>query len=376
MRARPNLEGETIMAPIPKRGVVAVTGAAGYLGGWVVKLLLDKGYRVRACVRNVDDAARVAFLKRMGGYASGRLTLHAADLDNPGCLDEVLKGCHGLAHVAHVSDYADQDYCARTCAHVIKSVNESGSVTRVVVTSSVAAVISEMDLEEIRKRPVFNEDRYPDELNPKRTPDRGQGYSMAKLIAERAFAEAAEASGFWDAVTVCPGDNVGPILAPHHRGRNTGPWQSLIARMLEGETLQTGVYRPWMTVDVRDDAECHVRLLENGEVQNGARFIAWSTDARNVEDISADIDRLLPELNHAPATLVDPFPERIREREAYFRSVWALADLRNDRMRAATGVTFRPLDESIRDCVESLLSIADVQVRRRGEEPANLETVG
>jgi hypothetical protein len=45
-------------------------------------------------------------------------------------------------------------------------------------------------------------------------------------------------------------------------------------------------------------------------------------------------------------------------------------------MRAATGVAFRPLDESIRDCVESLLSIAKVEVKRRGEAPANLEAVG
>ena len=360
------------MAPIPARGTVAVTGAAGFIGGWVVRSLLDRGYRVRACVRNGDDDARVGFLKAMPAHASGRLTLHSADLDQEGCLDEILKGCHGLAHVSHVSDYNDQDYVRRTCDHIIASVNGSGSVSRVIVTSSVAAVISEMDLNEVVRRPVFYEDRYPDELNPKRTPDRGQGYSMGKLIAERAFAAAAEDSDAWDAITVCPGDNVGPILSAHQR--RMGPWQSLIAKMLEGTCEQTGVYRPWMTVDVRDDAECHVRLLESAEVWNGERYIAWSTDKRNVEDICADIARLLPELNHDTPPVTDPFPDRIKAREAEFRRIWALSDLRNERMRAATGVSFRPLDESIRDCVESLISVAGVQVKTKAataiSEPA------
>ena len=34
-------------------------------------------------------------------------------------------------------------------------------------------------------------------------------------------------------------------------------------------------------------------------------------------------------------------------------------------MRAATGVSFRPLDDSIRDCVESLIAVAGVQVKTK-----------
>jgi nucleoside-diphosphate-sugar epimerase len=351
------------MSPVPKSGTIAVTGAAGFIGGWAVRLLLDKGYRVRACVRSVDDAARTGFLKAMPGYASGRLTLHAADLDQPGCFDAVFAGCHGVLHLSHVTDYDDQAYVKRVCDHVIASVERARTVTRVVVTSSIAAVISESDMQEVVRRPVFYEDRYPDETNPRRTPERGQGYSMGKVLAERAFADAARASGRWDAITCCPGDNVGPIQSAHQKDK--GPWQHHIEQMLLGRYEQNGAYRPWMTVDVRDTAECHIRLLEHGDVRNGERYIAWSTETRNCEDICADIDRLLPELGHDTPAVTDPFPERIRAREAELRAIWAGCDLRNDRIRALTGIEFRPLDVSIRDCVESLLSVAGVVPKRR-----------
>jgi nucleoside-diphosphate-sugar epimerase len=350
------------MAPIPKRGTVAVTGAAGFIGGWVVRRLLDKGYRVRACVRNVDDPAKTTFLRDMPGYASGRLTLHAADLDTPGCFDEVFKDCHGVCHVSHVSTYNDPDYVKRVCEHVIASVDASGSVSRVIVTSSIAAVLSEADIKELVRRPVIYEDRYPDETNPKRTPERGQGYSMGKVIAERAFADAARRSGRWDAITCCPADNVGPIQSAHQKD---GAWQHIIERMLLGKYYQTDAYRPWMTVDVRDDADCHVGLLESVDVKNGERYIAWSTDMRDVEDVCASIDRLLPELSHDAPAVTDEFPERIKAREKELRGIWAGLELRNDRIRAVTGVEFRTLDDSIRDCVESLLTVGNVVPKRK-----------
>lgn len=350
------------MAPVQRFGTIAVTGAAGFIGGWVVTRLLERGYRVRACVRRVDDDSRTGFLKAMRAYASGRLTLHAADLDTPGCFDEVFKGCNGVLHLSHVSTYTDPDYVKRVCDHVIASVNRSGTVTRVVVTSSIAAVISEADMQELVRRPVFYEDRWPDETNPKRTPERGQGYSMAKVIAERSFAQAAAESGRWDAVNCCPGDNVGPILSAHQK--DMGPWQHNIETMLLGRYEQNGAYRPWMTVDVRDTADCHIGLLESVEVKNGERYIASSTERRNVEDICASISRLLPELGFVPPAVTDPFPDRIKAREAELRAIWAGTEMRNDRIRAVTGVQFRPLDDSIRDCVESLLSVAKVSLYR------------
>jgi len=346
------------MPPIAKGSIVAVTGSAGFIGSWVVQLLLAKGYRVRACVRDANDSKKTDFLKAMPAYASGRLTLHSANLDEAGCFDEIFEGCQGVCHVSHVSTYDDQDYVKMVCDHIIESVNKSQSVNRVIVTSSIAAVLSEADIFELERRPVCYEDRYPDELNPKRTAER-QGYSMGKVLAQRAFSDAAEKNGTWDAVTCCPADNVGPILSAHQK--DMGPWQHNIETMLLGKYFQNGAYRPWMTVDVRDDAECHIGLLESVAVSNGERYIAWSTDKRNVEDICASIDRLLPELGHDTPEVTDDFPERIQAREEELRKVWAGVELRNDRIRSVVPITFRPLDESIRDCVESLMTVAKVK---------------
>lgn len=175
------------MAPVPKGGTVAVTGAAGFIGGWVVRGLLDRGYRVRACVRDESDATKTSFLEAMPGYVSDRLTLHSTDLNDPGCFDDIFKACHGVAHVSHVNEYGNAAYITMVCDHIIKSVNESDSVTRVVVTSSIAAVVSERNFDEMVKRPVIYEDRYPDQGDP-----RVSGYFTSKQQAEHTFAEAAE----------------------------------------------------------------------------------------------------------------------------------------------------------------------------------------
>ena len=47
------------------------------------------------------------------------------------------------------------------------------------------------------------------------------------------------------------------------------------------------------------------------------------------------------------------------------RAIWAGCELRTDRVKSVTGIEFRALDISIRDCVESLISVAGVQPQLR-----------
>jgi cinnamoyl-CoA reductase len=49
---------------------VCVTGAGGYIGSWIVKLLLEKGYAVRGTVRNPGTFKRLCVDRPCGAGAA------------------------------------------------------------------------------------------------------------------------------------------------------------------------------------------------------------------------------------------------------------------------------------------------------------------
>jgi cinnamoyl-CoA reductase len=115
---------DAVAQQLPGHGqTVCVTGAAGYIASWLVKLLLERGYTVKGTVRNpgmhaelfvredncciygltyvldgVDDPKN-AHLKALDGAAE-RLILCKADLLDYDAICAAMEGCHGVFHTA------------------------------------------------------------------------------------------------------------------------------------------------------------------------------------------------------------------------------------------------------------------------------------
>lgn len=63
--------------------LVLVTGASGFLGAHIVKVLLDNGYRVRGTVRNLNNENKIQPLRELAKNVPENLELVEADLLNP-----------------------------------------------------------------------------------------------------------------------------------------------------------------------------------------------------------------------------------------------------------------------------------------------------
>ena len=102
------------------RPVVLVTGATGGLGSRVVALLLQKGLRVRALVRNVPKAT--AMLKSLPCASGARLELVASDLSQPATLRPELfvgvQSCISCAAANIRPKAGDADEVQAKCVHL------------------------------------------------------------------------------------------------------------------------------------------------------------------------------------------------------------------------------------------------------------------
>ena len=79
---------------------VLVTGGSGYLAGWCIIELIERGYRVRTTVRNPAREREVHAAVASQVDPAHHLTVHQADLTSDEHWDNVIEGCDYVLHVA------------------------------------------------------------------------------------------------------------------------------------------------------------------------------------------------------------------------------------------------------------------------------------
>jgi nucleoside-diphosphate-sugar epimerase len=291
----------------PSQGPVAVTGASGFVGSQVVAALLRRGYLVRACVTDQTNAEKTAHLKAMNEpSAATRMELFTANLLDEGSYDAAFSGCSAVLHVGTAMGYGGAnnprqvyDGAVNGTRNVLGSVRRSGSVRRLVYTSSFAAIghpaqpgymFTEADWasDNREKDPNWNDASI--ETNGE------VAYAMAKVATERLVYQAAQEDGRFDAVSVCPIVVLGPLLSRAHE--LVGSWQWFLGRMLAGKPCGRGWQHLWNIVDVRDVGEAQAGIIESGSCKTGDRFQLSATDESgelNVAELQAHLARLFPD---------------------------------------------------------------------------------
>jgi dihydroflavonol-4-reductase len=239
---------------------VLVTGGTGYLAGWVIAGLLQRGYQVRTTVRSLDKAQQVrdAVSEQAGGQAAGTIEFAAADLLGDEGWDVAAAGADYVLHTASPMPFgSDVDLIAtaREGTRRVLGAAARAGVRRAVLTSS-GVTADTGDPGTPATEATWTA--------PSGTPVRA--YPDSKILAERDAWDLAAATGL-ELTTVLPTFMQGPMLGPPDRPGTV----EIIRRLLDGK-IPAVPNIGWNVVDVRDIAELHI-LAMTSPAAAGQRFL-------------------------------------------------------------------------------------------------------
>lgn len=251
--------------------LVTVTGASGFIALHCVRELLREGYQVRGTLRSLDKEPAIRAALVLDDEAGARLSFVAANLleDDgwPGAVD----GARYVLHVASPAPAAAPEHeddlirPARDGTLRVLRAAQAAGVTRVVMTSSVAAIVY------CKKR---ERGELLDESDWSELARMHSAYAKSKTVAERAaweFIEGLSGDQPMELVATNPGYVLGPSLLGGDNASN-----ELVRKLLYREV--PGVPQLYLnTVDVRDVALAHLAALRTPDAA-GNRFILVSDE--------------------------------------------------------------------------------------------------
>ncbi len=345
---------------------VLVTGATGYVAGWVVKRLLEEGLTVHGTVRDAGQTERLRYLHDLAEGTKGSLKLFSADLTNMGSFADAMAGCSTVFHIASPYQLNVEDPqrdliepAVEGTRNVLDEVNRTPSVDRVVLTSSCAAIYGDnIDLDTTPDG-VFTEEIWNTSSSPTHQP-----YSYSKTMAEKKAWEIHDAQDHWRLVVMNPPGIFGPGVRLH-----SGAESFRIMKQLGDGTMAAGAPRFGLgIVDVRDVAEAHLRgaFLPNAE----GRHVISGHDSDLVE-MGRIIAQKYPDYplpkRAAPKFLIwllGPLVNKVFTRKVVSRNVDHPWRGDNTKSQEKLGMTYRPLETTLHDHFQQLIDEGVINLKK------------
>ena len=289
--------------------VVLVTGGTGFVAGWCIVDLLERGYAVRTTVRDLASEAAVRQAIASATSAGSRLTLVQADLTKDDGWDEAVAGCDYVLHVASPlgretprDRHALVDPAREGTLRVLRAATKNG-VKRVVFTSAAAAARPPRSSAVVSDETVWAD---PDD-------PRFDAYRVSKILAERAAWDfMAEHAARTELTTILPGAVFGPLLRHDNLGSvqvDSAPARWAARRPPALRVLDCRRARSRRPARARDDlargggAAVHRcrRLHVDGGDCGDAEVAARRSRRQGADSPSAGPRRSLPRVVHAAA---------------------------------------------------------------------------
>ncbi|THV84014.1 cinnamoyl-CoA reductase [Aureobasidium pullulans] len=198
-----------------------VTGGTGFIGIYVIKLLLERGDRVHTTVRDLKDQKKRQPLLSLQNAYPGKLHLFQADLLKKGSFAQAMQGCDIVHHVASPFLVPQQikdgmkdivEPAIKGTQNVLNTANQTESVKRIVLTSSIAAMYG--DSADVLH--YYNATLTESHWNTTSTAT-SSAYSYSKVAAEREAWKICHAQSRWDLIAINPGLVIVPRLPPNRR---------------------------------------------------------------------------------------------------------------------------------------------------------------
>lgn len=341
---------------VDTKNPVLVTGATGYVAGWIVKELLEAGATVHAAVRDPDNAAKVAHLHKIAQAASGTLKLFKADLLDKGSYAAAMAGCAIVFHTASpftttVKDPQTEliDPAVKGTRNVLDQASQCDSVTRVVLTSSCVAIYADAIDTQTAPGGRITEAVW----NTTATLDH-QPYSLSKTLAEKAAWEIAEAQDVWKLVVINPSLVIGPSLQKKPTSESFN-----LVHMLAGGAMKMGAPRfCFGVVDVRDLAQAHLAAAYVAEAEGRHIISGYDTDFLEMAQallprFGADYPLPKRAMPKWLVWLVGPLQGISRKVVARNVNVPWRAD--NTKGKAALQARYRPMQDSMEDMMAKMI---------------------